>query len=62
MIARVKLFFEESKQEFKRISWPSWRETRKMTLIVVIFSIGVAVFLGVWDFVFTFLLEQFFIG
>lgn len=58
MIQKLKLFFQESRQEFKRINWPSFAETRSLTLVVVIFSLAVAVFLGVLDIVFTYLLGE----
>jgi len=62
MFEKLKLFFAESKVEFKRINWPSFSETRKLTFMVIGFSLGIAVFLGVWDFVFTYLLETFFLS
>lgn len=45
--------------EFKRINWPTFPETRKLTFLVIGFSLGISVFLGVWDFLFTYLLEKF---
>ncbi len=59
MFDKVKLFFEESRQEFKHINWPSLAETRHLTLIVIAMSLGVAVLLGILDFIFTALLERF---
>ena len=61
MLATIKLFFEESKQEFKRVNWPTWAETRRLTLIVVGLSVGMALFLGVLDYLFTYLLGRFLI-
>lgn len=58
---KIKTFFEESRQEFKRINWPTFAETRKLTLIVIGLSLAVAVFLGFLDFIFGYLLEATFI-
>ena len=58
MIARVKSFFRESQQEFKRVNWPSFNDTARMTASVVIMSLTVALFLGFLDYVFTFLLGK----
>jgi preprotein translocase subunit SecE len=61
MFERVKLFFLESKQEFKHVNWPNFAETRRLTAIVIGMSLGVAVFLGLLDALFTYLLERFFL-
>ncbi len=62
MVDRIKLFFDESRQEFKRINWPTFAETRKLTLIVIGLSLAVAMFLGILDFVFTYLLNTVFLS
>ena len=61
MIAKAKLFFEESLQEFKRINWPTFAETRKLTFIVIGLSLLVALLLGFLDFIFGYLLETVFL-
>ena len=55
---RIIVFLKESKIELKRVTWPSKRETIKLTLIVIGFSIAVAMFLGTLDFIFTWLMEK----
>jgi len=61
MIAKLKGFLQESRKEFNRVNWPTFKETRKLTFIVIIMSLGVAVFLGVLDYIFTRLLSVFFL-
>jgi len=61
MFARVKNYFAGARQEFKAIHWPTFAETRRLTLVVVGLSLLVAVFLGVFDFVFTFVLSKLFV-
>jgi len=61
MITKLKNFFQEAQQEFKRINWPTFPETRKLTLIVVGFSLATAIFLGILDMFFSMLLNKFII-
>ncbi|MEK7555330.1 MAG: preprotein translocase subunit SecE [Patescibacteria group bacterium] len=61
MLNRLKSYLQESRQEFRRVNWPTRKETIRLTLVVIVFSLIVAVFLGVLDFLFTYLLEKFFI-
>ena len=56
---RMKLFLQESRQEFKRINWPSWQETVNLTLIVIFLSVGMAIFLGAADYFLSYLLQMF---
>ncbi|HEY4496961.1 MAG TPA: preprotein translocase subunit SecE [Candidatus Paceibacterota bacterium] len=57
MITKLKLFLQESRQEFKRINWPTRKETMRMVFIVVTLSVMVSIFLGLWDYIFIYLLE-----
>jgi len=43
-------FLSEVKTELSKVVWPTSRETVKYTLTVILFSIGVAVILGAFDF------------
>lgn len=56
---RLVLFLQESKQEFKRINWPTWQETVNLTLIVIFLSVGMALFLGTVDYLLSNLLQIF---
>ncbi len=62
MFERINSFLQEARQEFNRINWPTFAETRRLTFIVVGISLGLAAFLGLLDFVFTQLLEKFFLS
>ncbi len=57
-IAQIREFFQESRQEFKRVNWPTREETIRYTLFVVVFSLAVAIFLGVLDYAFVQILEK----
>ncbi len=46
-------YIKESVAEMKKVTWPSKKETRNYTLLVIGISIGVALFLGLLDYIFT---------
>ncbi len=62
MFAKIKLFLQESRQEFKRVNWPTRQETTRYTLFVIGLSIALAIFLGLVDFIFVQVLEKSLIG
>ena len=49
---KITLFFKEIKTEVMKVSWPTRREVFNYTLIVLIASVGVAIFLGGLDVLF----------
>lgn len=50
-------YFKEVRSELRHVTWPSTRQTAVFTVIVIILAIGTAYFLGVFDFIFTRLLD-----
>jgi len=46
--------------ELKKVSWPSWLETRASTIVVIVFSFIMAAILGVFDYVFASASDGFF--
>ena len=50
-------YFRGALSEMKKVIWPSKKQTTNYTIIVIILSIGVAVFFGVLDYVFNLGLE-----
>jgi preprotein translocase subunit SecE len=52
-------YFRDSYQELKKVVWPTKRETTNHTLVVIGISLGVAIFLGALDFLFTWILEKY---
>jgi preprotein translocase SecE subunit len=55
---RLKLFIQESRQEFKRVNWPTYKETTRLTIIVIFMSLLTAAFLGVFDMLFLYGLDS----
>ncbi len=59
MFGRIKTFFQETRQELRHINWPTRQEAARLTAFVVILSIALAIFLGAFDYFFTFILKKF---
>lgn len=59
MIQKIKIFFGEARQEFKHINWPTRQEAARLTLVVVFLALGLAVFLGFFDLLFSLGLKKF---
>ena len=55
---KVVKYFIGAKNELKKVAWPTRKETIKNTLLVIGVSLGVAVFLGALDYLFTIILES----
>ncbi len=57
MFTKLKNYIIESRQEFRRVNWPSREETIRLTLIVIGMSVAFAIFLGASDALFQFALQ-----
>ena len=49
---RIKNAWNGFKSEFKKITWPSWLQVRKNTLVVVVVVVICAIVIGALDFAF----------
>ena len=49
---KLSTYLKESAAEMKKVTWPTRKETYNYTLLVIIVSLAVALFLGALDFVF----------
>lgn len=58
MLKKITNYLKESREELRKVVWPSKRETRNHTFLVIGISLGVAIFLGAIDFFFNFILEK----
>ena len=46
---RVQRFFRETTGELRRVSWPTWPEARRLTVIVVAVLVIMSIFLYMVD-------------
>ncbi len=53
MFAKIKNFFAEARQEIKHVNWPTREEAIRLTTVVIAISLGLAIFLGLFDSLFT---------
>ncbi len=51
-------YLQETQAELKFVKWPNKRETIIYTTLVILVSISTAVYLGLFDFVFTNILNK----
>jgi preprotein translocase SecE subunit len=59
MFSRIKKFFSEANTEFRHVNWPTRQEATRLTLIVIGIALGLAMFLGAFDYLFSFLIKNF---
>lgn len=52
-------FFVEAKGELMKVNWPSQKDLIRYTVLVVVISLAVAIFLGALDTLFSYLVERF---
>ncbi len=45
-------YLKETKGELKHVRWPTKQQTVVFTIVVILISLGVAFFLGLFDFLF----------
>jgi len=57
-MSKITEYFKETKTELKHVIWPSRRQTLFYTLIVIVLSVVVAYYLGIFDFIFSRGLEK----
>ncbi len=52
-------FLRETRDELKKVVWPTRQEVIRLTFVVIVVSLLVGIFLGGLDFIFTSLLQIF---
>jgi preprotein translocase subunit SecE len=57
-VARSREFLEECWAELRKVHWPSRKETQAATLVVIIGVMIVALYLGVVDFVLSWIVHR----
>ncbi len=59
IFSKISSFLKEVRQELKKVTWPTRQDTTRYTIIVIVISLGVALFLGAADLLFQWLLQKF---
>jgi len=52
-MSKISEYLKETKSELKQVNWPSRRQTTLFTVLVIVISIVIAYFLGLFDFLFS---------
>ena len=56
----VKDYFEELQTEMRRVTWPSWKQVRATTLVVIVAVFAFAAYIAVIDQIFLSLINKLF--
>jgi len=48
-VKRIRRFLAEAISELRKVSWPTFVQTRNLTVLVFAVSIAVGIFVAVWD-------------
>lgn len=59
MLSSVITYFKEAKAELKKVTWPTKKTVQRFTVLVIMISIAIAIFLGALDTIFSWALETF---
>jgi len=51
-------YFKDVRAEMRHVSWPSRTQTIAYTVVVIAVSIGIAVYLGLWDYLFSAIIRR----
>jgi len=57
-MSKITEYFKETRTELKHVIWPSRKQTFYYTLVVILLSVIIAYYLGIWDFIFSQLLQK----
>jgi preprotein translocase SecE subunit len=58
MANKITALLSETKEELVRVTWPTRENVIKHTFLVIAVSVGLAIYLGAADLLFTFGLQQ----
>ncbi len=45
----IQRYFRETTGELRKVSWPTWPEARRLTLLVLLVMVAMGIFLGLMD-------------
>lgn len=50
---KISNYISETKEEMKQVTWPTKKQTMVFTMIVILISIAVSAYLGLFDYLFS---------
>jgi len=59
MFTKLINYIKDTKNELRHVNWPSRKQTVNFTILVIFTSVILALFMGLFDILFTFLLKKF---
>lgn len=59
MFSKIKNYLEEARHELRNVQWPTREEATRLTVVVVGVSLALALFLGVFDSLFSYAIKAF---
>ena len=51
-MSRIQRFVQDSWQELKKVNWPTPQQARNLTIVVLVVSVAVSLYIGFFDVVF----------
>ncbi|OFX30827.1 MAG: preprotein translocase subunit SecE [Armatimonadetes bacterium RBG_16_67_12] len=58
VVERVTTYLREVRVELTRVDWPTRRELVSMTIVVVVVLLALAVYLGMFDYIYTVIVKR----
>ncbi len=62
MLEKIKRYLKETAAELRKMTWPTVDELKGSTIVVIVVSLVVAIFIGIVDRVLTFMVRTIFGG
>jgi preprotein translocase SecE subunit len=56
-VRRLRRYLQESWSELKKVAWPTRDQVRNLTVLVFIVSAAIGIFIAIWDYVFTLVIQ-----
>jgi preprotein translocase subunit SecE len=58
VVERVTTYLREVRVELTRVDWPTRREMVSMTIVVVVVLLALAIYLGMFDYIYTVIVKR----
>lgn len=58
VMERIRRYLREVRAELARVDWPGRQELIAMTIVVIVVLLAMALYLGAWDLIFSWLFQR----